>query len=211
MDYTTLLGTWAVAISGPCVISWLAGDLAGSSRTRKLFGDDHTAFASGDGRSGKGAVGAFGVEAWSVEGSIKPLAEAPAQAAAPMAFAAQIEDLAVQAERRREERQRAVAAAPCRQASAPLSILVTSEVEAPGAPDAQAVLAGYRRSMEELQNIAHTRGAPYADGGVPVHELPSVRIAAPFMLNTNPGDLHEGRGRFSSDWETDPFIALGDR
>lgn len=202
MEYTTLLGAWAVAISGPCVISWLAGDLAGASRARKLYGADDEAFDGGN------AVGAFEVEEWAVEGAVKPLAEAREKARSPMAFEAQIEELAIQAERRREERQRAAAAAPQQETSAPPSVLVTSEHDA---QNAQVVLARYQRSMEELQHINHAREVYPVYDGWPVHELPSVRIAAPVRLSANASDLHDERVRFSSDCEeTRALIALGE-
>ncbi|MEL6323149.1 MAG: hypothetical protein AAFQ84_02840, partial [Pseudomonadota bacterium] len=37
MDYTVALGAWAISIAAPCVICWLAGDVTGASRTRRLY------------------------------------------------------------------------------------------------------------------------------------------------------------------------------
>lgn len=40
MDYTVALSVWAVSVAAPCVISWLAGDMVGSARTRRLIEAD---------------------------------------------------------------------------------------------------------------------------------------------------------------------------
>jgi len=37
MEYTITLGVWAVSVAAPCVISWLAGDMVGSARARRLY------------------------------------------------------------------------------------------------------------------------------------------------------------------------------
>ena len=40
MDYAALIAVWMVAITGPCVLCWLAGDCVGSARTLDLYGGD---------------------------------------------------------------------------------------------------------------------------------------------------------------------------
>lgn len=201
MDYTTLLGAWAVAISGPCVISWLAGDLTGAARTRKLYGDDNQAF------DGENAAGAFEVKEWAVEGAVQPLSETCLEHRAPLRFAARVEDLALQAERRREERAGDLLSTPAHRVSQPQAALFKSERDA---QDAQRVLARYRRSMEELQHINRAREDWAFYDAWPVHEFPSVRIVAPVMLSASASDLHDERVRLSSGWENEALVAHGE-
>lgn len=170
MDYISLLSVWAVAISGPCVISWLAGDLAGSARTRKLYG------ATDSASDAERPVDLFDVEDWSVDGAIIPLDESRCEAPSPLGFEARVEELALQAESRREVRRRALAPRPARASAAPSSVLVTNEHDA---QDARKVLARYRRSQEELQRVNPGRAARPRHQDRPFYEQPGVRIAAP--------------------------------
>lgn len=101
MDYTIALGVWAVTIAGPCVVSWLAGDMAGSARTRRLYEKDQRIWDLSDGTS------ALRVEEWLIAGSVHPLAaqrEAPPAGSAahkPAPFEREVEE-AQRRQRRRE-------------------------------------------------------------------------------------------------------------
>lgn len=74
MEYSSVWAIWAVAIAGPCVISWLAGDIAGSARTRQLYGEMSLPPEKGemDQQSYRPTL----VEEWRVSGVTHPLAEA---------------------------------------------------------------------------------------------------------------------------------------
>lgn len=202
MDYTSLLGVWAVAVSGPCVISWLAGDLAGAARMRKLYDERDPGFDA------QSADKAFDVEEWAVEGAVKPMAEPRAKARSPLSHGAQIEELAIQAERRREERQRALAPPPKREKPAAPSVLVTGECDA---HEAQDVLARYRRSMEEMQRVNHAVDTGLSPYDLPFHETPSVRIAAPVRPKASARDLQEERLRYATNRDDEALAARGQR
>ncbi len=59
MDYTVALGVWAVTVTAPCVVSWLAGDMVGSARTRRLYAE------GGEGLTPTSEIeSAYGVEEW---------------------------------------------------------------------------------------------------------------------------------------------------
>lgn len=47
MEYTIALGVWAVCIAAPCVMSWMAGDMVGSARTRRLYAPGSEGFDAG--------------------------------------------------------------------------------------------------------------------------------------------------------------------
>ena len=75
MEYTTLFSVWLVAITGPCVVSWLMGDRIGAARTRHLL----AAEGEPETQPAKGEAGwdqhSFRVPDWCVEGAIHPLAQ----------------------------------------------------------------------------------------------------------------------------------------
>ncbi len=67
MEYAAGFGVWVAVVTGMCVFSWLAGDLAGSARTRRLYAEPHQP----DTLSASAA--ALRVEEWRVEGTTHPL------------------------------------------------------------------------------------------------------------------------------------------
>ena len=68
MEQTVSLGVWAMTVIAPCIISWLAGDVAGAARTRRLYnGGIDTDPSPSD------SALAYQVEQW----RLKPSAEMP--------------------------------------------------------------------------------------------------------------------------------------
>jgi len=154
MDYTTVFAVWTVAITGPCVISWLVGDMAGSTRTRQLYADGIGAQEPINAHETDGS--SFLVDQWRVEGSIHPLAEvvSPEEPAARVAPTT-AEEQAADAERRRlrraslasrVERMSTEWAPPPAVDRRPDVIQSVSVV-----PDPAHVLRQYARSVESLE------------------------------------------------------------
>jgi len=65
MDYTMLFSVWAVAITGPCVVCWLAGHMRGAARIHRLYESEPAAPAT--------SASAMRVEPWRIPGSVFPL------------------------------------------------------------------------------------------------------------------------------------------
>ncbi|MEM7702758.1 MAG: hypothetical protein AAF251_12530 [Pseudomonadota bacterium] len=152
MDYSSVWAIWAVAIAGPCVISWLAGDIAGSARTRQLYGEKYLA-TDADAKE-RQAYRAGVVEEWRVPGVVHPLAETLERADPATLRAPSFTEEAASAERRRLHR--AAVAAPS-QASGTRS----DEQE----PDL--ILRQYARSISDLRTKPRLE-ADHADDSHPV-------------------------------------------
>jgi len=100
MEHAVAAGVWAITVIAPCVISWLAGDMVGSARTRQLLAEEaKDAEASFD--------AAFRVQEWCLAGETKPIERkeftpiGTPQPAVQMSF----EEQAIEAERRRLRRE----------------------------------------------------------------------------------------------------------
>ncbi|MEO0418829.1 MAG: hypothetical protein AAF249_08190 [Pseudomonadota bacterium] len=102
MDYSSVWAIWAVAISGPCVISWLVGDIAGSARTRELYDEKHRVTDADEAE--RQAYPAGVVEEWRVSGVTHPLVSAVNQEDPPDFRSPTFTEKAARAERRRLQR-----------------------------------------------------------------------------------------------------------
>jgi len=152
MDYTTVFAVWTVAITGPCVISWLVGDLAGSTRTRQLYTDGVGALEPITGQDQEAS--AFLVEQWRVKGSIHPLAEGVSLKESEAPPAPTFEEQAIEAERRRVRRA-SLASRVERMSTEWAPAIVDPEPNviesACAVSDPSRVLRQYARSVESLQ------------------------------------------------------------
>ncbi|MEO1731279.1 MAG: hypothetical protein AAFR64_11135 [Pseudomonadota bacterium] len=154
MEDTVGFGVWAVTVIAPCIVSWLAGDVAGSARTRRLY-DDALALDHAQSESAQ----AYRVESWALKASAEPAYLADRSEYEPTP-----EEQAIAAEQRRLRRQ-AYAKTP---SLAPLHEANAQSITARG-PEAhdELVLQHYRQSVmamhrENLRLIEQRRGAPYA-------------------------------------------------
>ena len=154
MEDTVGLGVWAVTVIAPCIVSWLAGDVAGSARTRRLY-DDALAL---DHVKSEGAQ-AYRVEPWTLKPSAEPSCFAERNKYEPTP-----EEQAIAAEQRRLRRQayaQTPSLAPLREANG--FVIATRDTEAHD----ELVLQHYRQSVmamrrENLRLIEQRRGAAYA-------------------------------------------------
>ncbi|NQX93422.1 MAG: hypothetical protein HRT64_00580 [Erythrobacter sp.] len=175
MEYVSLIAVWAVGISGPCVICWLAGDMAGSARTQRLYSAGELALSDAS------AASAYRVDDWRVRGRVHPLGgassiEEPAAPSAPCA-----KEQAAHAEHRRQRRA-ALAAIGMRadhfekRAGAPAE---PDPEPSLAHPDPAAVLHRYERSVEALQ-------------------LSNMEAMEPITVCTSASDLYPHRLRSST-------------
>lgn len=67
MEFSVELGLWAVTVAGPCVVSWMAGDLAGAARMRRVY----AACSAGNGIGRD--PGALMVEQWRLDDEARRL------------------------------------------------------------------------------------------------------------------------------------------
>lgn len=100
MDYTVLLSVWAVSVAAPCVLSWLAGDMVGSARTRRVMTADWLAQAEGVAAPEAGLDGGKSLPC-PASAIIPPLLGRVVRPEEEMSF----EEQAREAERRRERRE----------------------------------------------------------------------------------------------------------
>ena len=153
MDYTTVFAVWTVAITGPCVISWLVGDMTGATRTRQLYADGVSAHEPITAHDQNGP--AFVVEQWRVQGAIHPLSEAvvsPEKLETPRVPRA--EEQAADAERRRLRRA-SLASRVERMSTEWAPPALDPRPEVPQSvtvvPDPSHVLHHYARSVDSLE------------------------------------------------------------
>ena len=100
MDYTVILSVWAVSVAAPCVLSWLAGDMVGSARTRHVMTADWLAQAEGVAAPEAGLDGGKSLPC-PASVIIPPLRGRVVRPEEEMSF----EEQAREAERRRERRE----------------------------------------------------------------------------------------------------------
>ncbi|MEL6485993.1 MAG: hypothetical protein AAFQ13_02465 [Pseudomonadota bacterium] len=100
MDYTVVVSVWAVSVAAPCVLSWLAGDIVGSARTRRVITADWLAQAEAFAVPQAGLDGGVCLP-HSGSASLPSIRGLRARPEEEMSF----EEQARQAERRRERRE----------------------------------------------------------------------------------------------------------
>ncbi|MEM7688683.1 MAG: hypothetical protein AAF291_06650 [Pseudomonadota bacterium] len=195
MEYSSVLAVWAVAIAGPCIISWLAGDLIGSARTRNLFTDTGSA---GEAHSDSidWEADAYRVEDWRIPGLVHPLSSKWGEDEAEPQRAPTLEEQAQGAERRRERRADQLHIAPSETKGVPMT---RGDVRTPQPPlaqtDVERILRRYEESVAALHRsnrvaAAHARQADELDQTI------RLTMAAPVRLTSTAQDLYLERVRY---------------
>ncbi|MEM6856894.1 MAG: hypothetical protein AAF559_03410 [Pseudomonadota bacterium] len=100
MDYTVVLSVWAVSVAAPCVLSWLAGDVVGSARTRRAMTANRLAQAEALAMPQAGLDGGKSLPRLAPHAA-QPMRAALVRPEEEMSF----EEQAREAERRRERRE----------------------------------------------------------------------------------------------------------
>lgn len=179
MEYTTVFVVWAVAVTGPCVISWLAGDMAGASRTRQLFAEN------GAGTDQTDSASALRVEAWRVPGVVHPLPPVEPRDRLDAPNVPSFEEQAAEAERRHERRQALAARAPLMRDGQAHDLRAGSP-DAPAMAEAHATVQRYERSALAMHQSygqprmkEGSRFEPEDDFGPGAHAPLTVSIRAP--------------------------------